>query len=61
MSTQLPNQRHIPLDGVYNLRDLGGYTTADGSPTRWHRLFRDDGLHALSEPAQQLLIDAGIR
>lgn len=61
MTTSLPQQRHIPLDGVYNLRDLGGYATENGLQTRWHRFFRADGLHALTEPAQQALINTGLR
>lgn len=61
MSKPLPQQRRLPLDGVHNLRDLGGYVAADGTQTRWHRFFRADGLHELTEPAQQTLVDAGLR
>ncbi|MEO1439841.1 MAG: tyrosine-protein phosphatase [Chloroflexota bacterium] len=61
MSKLLPEHRHIPLDGVHNLRDLGGYATTHGMQTRWHRFFRADGLHALTEPAQQTLVDVGLR
>lgn len=41
-------QRHIPLDGCLNFRDLGGYPTRDGRRVRWRRLFRSDALHRLS-------------
>ena len=30
-----PGVRHLPLEGAYNIRDLGGYTTTDGRTTRW--------------------------
>jgi len=44
--TDLP--RVIALEHIHNLRDLGGYPTADGRRTRWRTLFRADGLHRLS-------------
>ncbi|WP_406197258.1 tyrosine-protein phosphatase [Kitasatospora sp. NBC_01560] len=43
--------RHIAFDGLCNFRDLGGYPTADGRPTRWGRLYRSDSLGKLSAPA----------
>ncbi len=32
--------RHIPLEGAQNFRDLGGYQTASGAAVRWGALFR---------------------
>jgi protein-tyrosine phosphatase len=47
-----PARRHlgtrIPFDGLGNLRDLGGYATADGRTVRWGALYRSDHLGALS-------------
>lgn len=43
----LSNDRHIACDGAFNLRDLGGYTTADGRTVRWQTLYRADGLHRI--------------
>lgn len=40
--------RVVPLQAVHNLRDLGGYPTADGCVTRWRRLYRADGLQRLA-------------
>lgn len=54
------NQRHIPLPGTHNLRDLGGYPTAD-SMTQWCTFYRSDSLHNLAEEAKQQLLSMGIR
>ncbi len=40
--------RLIALEGATNFRDLGGYEALDGRRVRWRRLFRADGLHALT-------------
>ncbi len=42
--------RHIPLDGVLNLRDLGGYATPSGQ-TPWRTFLRAASPHRLS-PAE---------
>ncbi|WCL54019.1 tyrosine-protein phosphatase [Gimibacter soli] len=47
-SLDLP-RRLIPLTGVKNLRDLGGYHTADGRQTRWGALFRSGHLADMTE------------
>ena len=44
MSTA-PRTRRLEFEALFNFRDLGGYTTADGSHTRWGSVFRADGLH----------------
>ena len=36
--------RHIPLEGAYNVRDLGGYPSRFGGNVRWGRLLRADGV-----------------
>jgi protein-tyrosine phosphatase len=41
-------ERRIAVEGCLNFRDLGGYSTTDGGTLRWRKLFRADGLHALS-------------
>jgi len=40
--------RHLPFEAVFNFRDLGGYTTADGRTVRWRTVFRADGIHRLT-------------
>ncbi len=54
-------RRSIPVEGAYNVRDLGGYATADGRQTRWRTLFRAADIHALSPSAQSTLTDAGVK
>ena len=54
-------RRTIPVEGTYNVRDLGGYPTADGRQTRWRTLFRAADIHALSPSAQSTLTDAGVK
>ncbi|XWK86253.1 MAG: tyrosine-protein phosphatase [Phormidium sp.] len=55
------NQRHLPLEGSYNIRDIGGYLTVDGYQTRWKTILRSDNLHRLTPNSQQALIDYGIK
>jgi len=43
-----PFERVLTFDGCFNLRDLGGYASADGRWTRPQRLYRGDGPHALT-------------
>lgn len=49
--------RWIELDGVVNMRDLGGLPTRDGHGTREGRLIRSDNLQDLSEGDVRRLID----
>jgi protein-tyrosine phosphatase len=43
----LADGRHLPVDGTYNLRDVGGYPTHAGGSLAWRTLFRSDSLHRL--------------
>ena len=61
---QLPEidpRRALPIEGAHNVRDLGGYETADGRQTRWATLFRAADIHALAPSAQSTLLGAGVR
>jgi len=53
-------RRHLELVGAQNVRDLGGYTTTDGSSTRWRRFLRSDGMHLLTEADQEKLLAYGV-
>jgi protein-tyrosine phosphatase len=53
--------RHVPLGAAFNVRDLGGYPTADGRQVRWRTLFRADGLHRLDADDLEVLAGHGLR
>jgi protein-tyrosine phosphatase len=53
-------QRHIPLNGASNFRDLGGYLGHEGRPIQWRKIFRSDHLAALDENDRQQLKALGI-
>ena len=51
----------VNLDGVVNMRDVGGLPTADGSTVRSGRLLRSDNLQDLSErDVKRLVEDLGV-
>ena len=54
-------KRHLDLEGSYNIRDLGGYSTVDGRSTCWKTFLRADSLHQLASKSQTTLINYGIR
>ena len=60
-SDTIDPRRHLDIEGAYNIRDLGGYATAEGRRTRWGVFLRADGLQALPVRSQAALIDYGIR
>jgi len=53
-------QRHIPLVGAYNFRDLGGYRTQGGAQTKWRRFLRADSPHRLTAQDTETLLDRGL-
>lgn len=56
------SERRHRLDGVYNLRDLGGLPTEDGGMTRNGRLFRSDSLQSVTPEGVHLLRETlGVR
>jgi protein-tyrosine phosphatase len=57
----MTSDRHIPLDGITNLRDLGGFATADGGTTRWKTVYRADALHKLTDDGLEKFHELGLR
>ncbi|HEV8516225.1 MAG TPA: tyrosine-protein phosphatase [Candidatus Limnocylindrales bacterium] len=56
-----PSERHLPILGTRNLRDVGGYPAGLGRRTRWGTLFRGDCLDQLPSASQRDLIERGLR
>jgi protein-tyrosine phosphatase len=52
---------HVALEGIFNLRDLGGYANVDGRTVRTGCLFRSDELHALTEADLEIVATLGVR
>lgn len=42
-------ERHLPMAGGYNFRDLGGFSGAGGKRVAWGKLFRTDGMGHLTD------------
>ena len=61
MTADLDAKRHFDLEGTFNTRDIGGYTTEDGRRIRWGRFLRSDSLHQLSIKSQAALLEYGVR
>ncbi|MDH8702137.1 protein-tyrosine phosphatase [Dysgonomonadaceae bacterium PH5-43] len=53
----MKQNRHIPLEGTFNLRDLGGYKTKQGKVVKQGKVFRSDSLENLSDSDLQYLSD----
>jgi len=52
--------RFVELDGCFNVRDLGGYPTADGRVVRRGQIYRADALHRLTAAGRAGLAALGI-
>jgi protein tyrosine/serine phosphatase len=50
----------LAIDGLVNLRDLGGLRTTSGAPTRPGRLLRSESLHSLSASGMRDLLELGV-
>ncbi len=59
--TVTPLDRHLPLDGTRNLRDVGGYPAGQGRSVRWRTLLRSDELTRLPPAAIRQLAELGLR
>lgn len=61
MTRVLEPRRLLDLEGAVNVRDLGGYATADGRSVRWKTILRADNVGGLPPESQAALIDYGVR
>lgn len=53
-------ERTLPVKGMNNFRDMGGYETADGRHVKWGCLYRSDHIHNASEEGLAYLKRLGI-
>ena len=54
-------ERRVPMEGVPNFRDLGGYETEDGRHVRWGQVFRSGALGDLTDADLETAGALGIR
>lgn len=57
----MASDRHVPLDGESNFRDLGGYDTVDGRTVRSGQVYRSGRLVELTDPDVLRLGELGVR
>ena len=55
------NWVHLPLEGGYNFRDLGGLPAANGAQTKWHAFLRADNTANLTAADVQFLAQYGLK
>jgi protein-tyrosine phosphatase len=55
------DRRALPVDGLYNARDLGGLRRLDGSRTPFGVFFRSENLSAVTPIGWQQLAECGVR
>lgn len=48
-------EKHLPMEGGFNFRDLGGIRNTEGKYVKWGKIFRGDELHNLTESDLQYL------
>lgn len=46
--TAIMGERHLPITGAYNFRDMGGFENKEGKHIKWGKVFRADDLHSLT-------------
>ena len=61
MSSDSEPLRRLPIEGAYNVRDLGGYPIRAGGSTRWKTFLRSDSMHRLTSKHRVTLAQYGVR
>ncbi|WP_025873722.1 tyrosine-protein phosphatase [Enterococcus crotali] len=54
-------QRTLPVDGMNNFRDMGGYETDSGKTVKWGMLYRSDHIHNAKESGIRYLQKLNIK
>lgn len=60
-SIQQSEERHVPLDGEPNFRDIGGYKTTDGKTVKWQQVYRSGELPRLTNDDVEKVDELGIK
>lgn len=55
------NWVRLPLEGVENCRELGGYSTERGEQVKWHAFLRSSDMHKLTEDDSSFLEAYGVK
>ncbi|CAM3716748.1 tyrosine-protein phosphatase [Marinicrinis lubricantis] len=50
----------LPLEGIENCRELGGYSTSRGQQTEWHRFLRSSDMSRMTQEDKQFLKEYGV-
>lgn len=53
--------RHVALESLFNVRDLGGYQARAGQTVRWHKIYRADNLARATRRDLSTLAELGIK
>jgi len=54
-------ERHIPIQGTLNFRDVGGYPVGGGGRVAWRTLFRSDALHRVDQTGSEMIAELDLR
>ncbi|MDR2081459.1 MAG: tyrosine-protein phosphatase [Campylobacteraceae bacterium] len=55
------SERLLPMQGAYNVRDVGGYKTTNGKTVKWGKVFRSGDLNQLTNADITYLENIGIK
>lgn len=59
--TLITAERTLPVEGMNNFRDMGGYETGDGRHVKWGCLYRSDHIFNATAQGMEYLRKLGIR
>ena len=60
-SSTVASERLLPMEGAYNVRDMGGYRTTEGKTVKWGNVFRSGDLNKLTDNDLSYLANVGIK
>jgi protein-tyrosine phosphatase len=61
MNDNVDSRRLLPVEGLYNIRELGGYPAAGGKRVKWGVFFRSGDMAGITAGGRKVLEKAGIR